>query len=179
MVREQRSPLLDRRLTLHVTKTSNRRVMTWPEAAALARDLHSRGGTLVFTNGVFDLLHPGHIRYLAAARRLGDALVVAINSDRSVRTNKGDERPVIPEDERAELLLALACVDAVVVFGEETPHAVVTAIQPDILVKGADWGPDNIVGRDVVEARGGRVVRVELERGFSTTDLIRRVRALP
>lgn len=179
MVREQRSPLLDRGLSLGVTKTSNRRVLTWPEAAALARDLQSRGGTLVFTNGVFDLLHPGHIRYLAAARRLGDALVVAINSDQSVRTNKGDERPVIPEHERAELLLAVACVDAVVVFGEETPHAVVTAIQPDILVKGADWGPDNIVGRDVVEARGGRVVRVELEKGFSTTDLIRRVRALP
>jgi D-beta-D-heptose 7-phosphate kinase/D-beta-D-heptose 1-phosphate adenosyltransferase len=141
--------------------------------------LRAAGARLVFTNGVFDLLHVGHVRYLAQARALGDALVVAINSDRSVRTNKGDERPVIPEDERAELLLALACVDAVVVFGEETPHAVVTAIQPDILVKGADWGPDNIVGRDVVEARGGRVVRVELERGFSTTDLIRRVRALP
>lgn len=152
---------------------------SYDDAAAFARGIHARSGVVVFTNGVFDLLHPGHIRYLADARRLGDALIVAINSDRSVRANKGDERPVIPEGERAELLLALACVDAVVIFDEETPHAIVTAIQPDILVKGADWGADNIVGRDVVEARGGRVVRVELAKGFSTTDLIRRVRALP
>jgi D-beta-D-heptose 7-phosphate kinase/D-beta-D-heptose 1-phosphate adenosyltransferase len=153
------------------------RVLTQSDAQAFAQAIQSRGGVVVFTNGVFDLLHPGHVRYLQEARRLGDALIIGVNRDRSVRANKGDERPIIPEAERAELLLALRCVDAVVFFDEDTPHAVVSAIQPDVLVKGADWGPDNIVGRDVVEARGGRVVRIELAEGFSTTDLIRRVRA--
>ena len=133
---------------------------------------------MVFTNGVFDLLHPGHVRYLRDARALGDALIVAINSDRSVRVNKGAGRPVNPQDERAELLLALEPVDAVTIFDEETPHAIVSVIQPDVLVKGADWGADNIVGRDVVEARGGRVVRMELSPGFSTTALLDKVRAL-
>ena len=149
------------------------------EAAAFARDLQARGGKVVFTNGVFDLLHPGHVRYLREARALGDALVVAINSDRSVRANKGPERPIVSERERAELLLALACVDAVVIFDEETPAAIVERIAPDVLVKGADWGPGNIVGRDTVEARGGRVVRIELTPGLSTTELVRRVRAHP
>ncbi len=142
------------------------------EAADLARAVHARGGTVVFTNGVFDLLHPGHVRYLADARALGDVLIVGINSDRSVRANKGPTRPINPEGERAEVLLALAVVDGVVVFDEETPHALITAVQPDILVKGADWGADHIVGRDVVEARGGRVVRVPLAEGFSSTRLI-------
>ena len=162
-----------------MTSVPSRRPATRSEAAAFARSVQARGGTVAFTNGVFDLLHPGHVRYLAEARHLAEVLIVAVNSDRSVRANKGEERPVIPEGERAELLLALQCVDAVTVFDEETPHAVISAIQPDLLVKGADWGPDNIVGRDVVEARGGRVVRIELARGFSTTDLIRRIRALP
>ena len=148
-------------------------------AAAFARDVQSRGGTVVFTNGVFDLLHPGHVRYLEEARELGDALIIGVNSDRSVRRNKGEERPIVPEGERAELLAALCCVDGVVVFDEETPHAIISAIQPDVLVKGADWGPDNIVGRDVVEARGGRVVRVQLSEGLSTTELIGRVRRVP
>ncbi len=107
---------------------------------------------------------------------MGDLLVVAINSDRSVRANKGPERPMTPEPERAEVLLALASVDAVVIFDEETPYDVIDRIQPDILVKGEDWGADAIVGRDVVEARGGRVVRVRLEPGLSTTELIRRIR---
>ena len=156
-----------------------RAVSTREAAAALARETQARGGLVIFTNGVFDLLHPGHVRYLDEARRLGSLLIVAINSDGSVRRNKGPERPIIPEAERAELLLALDCVDAVVIFDEETPHAIVSAVQPDVLVKGADWGADNIVGRDVVEARGGRVVRVELSKGFSTTEIIRRVRALP
>ncbi len=152
------------------------RVSSTDEAAAFAAGVRARGGVVVFTNGVFDLLHPGHLRYLADARELGDALIVAVNSDRSVRANKGPSRPINPEDERAELLLALECVDAAVIFDEDTPHQIVTRIQPDILVKGADWGPDNIVGRDIVEARGGRVVRIELEAGHSTTDLISRVR---
>jgi D-beta-D-heptose 7-phosphate kinase/D-beta-D-heptose 1-phosphate adenosyltransferase len=152
---------------------------SYDEAAAAADDARAGGERLVFTNGVFDLLHPGHVRYLEEARRLGDALIVGVNSDRSVRRNKGDERPILPEAERAELLAALRCVDMVVVFDEETPHAIISAVQPDVLVKGADWGPDNIVGRDVVEARGGRVVRVQLSEGLSTTELIGRVRRLP
>jgi rfaE bifunctional protein nucleotidyltransferase chain/domain len=155
-----------------------RTVSSAEDAAAFAARVRAQGGTVVFTNGVFDLVHPGHVRYLQAARALGDALIVAVNSDRSVRSNKGPDRPINPEDERAELLLALACVDAAVIFDEETPFAIISRIQPDILVKGADWGEDDIVGRDVVEARGGRVVRVELAPGHSTTELVRRARLL-
>jgi len=144
-------------------------------AAALARDIQGKGGTVVFTNGVFDLLHPGHVRYLRQARAFGQALIVGINSDRSVRTVKGSSRPINPARDRAEVLLALSSVDAVVIFDEETPHALVSTIQPDILVKGADWAADRIIGRDVVEARGGRVVRVELAPGYSTSELLRRI----
>lgn len=151
-----------------------------PTSVAAARDLAARvqgaRGLVVFTNGVFDLLHPGHVRYLQAARQLGGALIVGVNSDRSVRANKGPERPINPERERAEVLAALACVDLAVIFDEDTPHALISSIQPDILVKGADWGQHDIVGRDVVEARGGRVVRMELSPGFSTTTLIERTR---
>jgi D-glycero-beta-D-manno-heptose 1-phosphate adenylyltransferase len=146
-------------------------------ALALVSRVRVGGGTIVFTNGVFDLVHPGHVRYLQAARGLGDALVVGVNSDHSVRANKGPSRPLNPEAERAEVLVALQCVDCAVVFEEETPHALITRLQPDVLVKGADWADDNIVGRDVVEARGGRVVRMPLEAGFSTTELIRRASA--
>lgn len=126
----------------------------------------------MFTNGVFDLLHPGHTRYLAAARALGDLLIVGVNSDRSVRANKGPGRPVNPADERAEVLLSLASVDVVVVFDEDTPLTIITSLEPDVLAKGADWGPESIVGRDEVEAHGGEVVRLELAEGFSTTRLI-------
>ena len=146
-------------------------------AQALASRVQQAGGTVVFTNGVFDLLHPGHVRYLQDARRLGGALIIGVNSDRSVRAlNKAPERPINPELERAEVLAALACVDLAVVFDEDTPYALITQIQPDVLVKGADWGEQNIVGRDVVEARGGRVVRMTLSPGFSTTNLIERTR---
>jgi D-beta-D-heptose 7-phosphate kinase/D-beta-D-heptose 1-phosphate adenosyltransferase len=151
-------------------------VIARDQAAALAATLHAAGKTVVFTNGVFDLLHPGHVRYLQAARRLGDALIVAINSDRSVRAIKGPERPITPEAERAEILEALDCVDAVTLFDEDTPLEVITAIQPDVLVKGADWAEDAIVGRDVVEARGGRVVRVAVEQGHSTSEIVRKIR---
>jgi len=150
--------------------------MTRDEAAALVDRLRAAGRTVVFTNGVFDLLHVGHLRYLQQARELGDALIVGLNSDRSVRANKGPSRPVTPEAERAEILEALACVDGVVVFDQETPHDLIAALQPDVLVKGADWAEDAIVGRDIVEARGGRVVRVPLEAGHSTTALIDRVK---
>jgi D-beta-D-heptose 7-phosphate kinase/D-beta-D-heptose 1-phosphate adenosyltransferase len=125
---------------------------------------------------VFDLLHPGHVRYLQAARREGDVLIVGINSDRSVRGNKGPSRPIMPEHERAEVLEALECVDAVVVFDDETPAAIINHLQPDVLVKGADWAADAIVGRDTVEARGGRVVRMPIEAGWSTSAIIERAR---
>ena len=157
-------------------KTTPKRVLTTSEAGAFARRVQAERGPLAFTNGVFDLLHPGHVQYLQQARALGSALIVALNSDRSVRAIRGPERPVNPEGERAEVLLALGCVDAVVIFDQDTPREVIAVIQPDILVKGADWGPDAIVGRDVVEARGGRVVRIALTPGLSTTELIRRVR---
>jgi rfaE bifunctional protein nucleotidyltransferase chain/domain len=151
-------------------------VKTRSEAAALARTLQSQGKTVVFTNGVFDILHPGHLRYLQQARALGDALIIGLNADASVRRNKGPERPINPEAERAEVLEALECVDAVAVFDEDTPAEIIRAIEPDILVKGADWAADAIVGRDTVEARGGRVVRVPVEQGYSTTAIIERIR---
>lgn len=153
------------------------RVLSAADAADVAERVRALGGRLVFTNGVFDLVHPGHVAYLRSARALGDALIVGLNSDRSVRFNKGAERPINPEAERAEILLALEMVDGVVIFDEDTPFETIRRIQPDVLVKGADWGPDSIVGRDLVEARGGRVVRIDLTPGVSTTDLIARIRA--
>ena len=126
---------------------------------------------------MFDILHPGHVRYLRDARALGDLLIVGLNSDRSVRAlAKAPDRPINSEHERSEVLAALASVDAVVVFDEDTPHEIITALQPDILVKGADWGENAIVGRDVVEARGGRVVRIALAEGYSTTAILNRIR---
>ena len=157
---------------------SNRVACSLEAVVAFAQDLRRTGRRLVFTNGVFDLLHPGHVRYLRAARAEGDALIVAVNSDRSVRANKGQERPIVPEQERAELIAALWCVDAAFVFDEETPDRVIRAIQPDVLVKGADWATDAIVGRDVVEQSGGRVVRAPIEKGYSTTEIIEKVRRL-
>ena len=154
--------------------------MTTSDAFGLVERARAGGKTVVFTNGVFDILHPGHTRYLRDARALGDLLIVGINSDRSARAlGKAPDRPINTEAERAEVLSALTAVDAVVVFDEETPHEVITLIQPDILVKGADWGENAIVGRDIVEARGGRVVRMSLAEGYSTTRFIERVRNLP
>jgi D-beta-D-heptose 7-phosphate kinase/D-beta-D-heptose 1-phosphate adenosyltransferase len=152
--------------------------VTLSEAARFVEELRHAGKQVVFTNGVFDLLHPGHLRYLQHARNLGDALIVGVNSDRSVQVNKGADRPITPEKERAELIAGLDCVDAVVVFDEDTPHELIGQLQPDVLVKGADWAEDAIVGRDVVEARGGRVVRVDVEPGYSTSAIIEKVRAL-
>ena len=151
--------------------------MTFTELAAFITRLRAAGRTIVFTNGVFDLLHPGHVRYLQHARTLGDALIVGVNSDRSVRANKGPGRPITAEAERVELLEALACVDAVVVFDEDTPHDIISAVQPDVLAKGADWAEDAIVGRETVEARGGRVVRVPIEAGYSTTAILAKIRS--
>ena len=142
------------------------------------RDARASGLRIVFTNGVFDLLHPGHLRYLQAARSHGDRLIVGINSDASVRRNKGAGRPITPEGERAEVLAALECVDAVAIFDDDTPAEIVRRVQPDVLVKGADWPADEIVGRDTVEARGGVVIREPVEEGHSTSAIIARVRGL-
>jgi rfaE bifunctional protein nucleotidyltransferase chain/domain len=151
--------------------------MTRAEAAAFVERQRAAGKRVVFTNGVFDILHPGHTRYLREARSLGDALIVGLNADASVRRNKGPARPINPEEERAEVLAALESVDGVVIFDEDTPAEIIEAVQPDILVKGADWADDAIVGRETVEARGGRVVRVPVEKGFSTTSIIEKVKA--
>lgn len=152
------------------------RIVTQQQVRELVDRLRSGGQRIVFTNGVFDLIHPGHIRYLQAARALGDALIVGVNSDESVRRNKGPERPINPEQERAEIVAGLACVTAAVIFDDDTPAEIIRLVQPDILVKGADWPADQIVGRDTVEARGGRVVRVPVEEGFSTTAIVERVK---
>ena len=152
-------------------------ILTREQASEFVARERGQGHAIVFTNGVFDILHPGHIRYLKEARSLGDVLIVGVNSDRSARAQgKAPDRPINPESERCEVLAALACVDAVVVFDEDTPHEIIQAIQPDILVKGADWGENAIVGRDTVEARGGRVVRIKLAEGYSTTEILRRIR---
>ena len=150
-------------------------VLSLGGAITLATDLRHNGQVVAFTNGVFDLLHPGHVRYLQAARHEGDALIVGVNSDRSARGNKGPSRPITPEAERAEILAALACVTAAVIFDEPTPAEIIRALRPHVLVKGADWPADQIVGRDTVEADGGRVVRVEVEPGWSTTAIMARV----
>jgi D-glycero-beta-D-manno-heptose 1-phosphate adenylyltransferase len=150
-------------------------VLTPDQASAWVRQLRQDSRRVVFTNGVFDILHPGHVRYLQDARGYGDALIVAVNSDRSVRTVKGEGRPIVPEAERAEVVAALAAVDAVVVFDQDTPHQIISFLQPDVLVKGADWPSDRIVGRDIVEARGGRVVRVPVAEGYSTSAIIGKI----
>jgi len=154
------------------------RVLTWKQVDASVRTARAAGLRVVFTNGVFDLLHPGHVRYLEYARNLGDMLIVGLNADASVRRNKGPGRPITPENERAEVLAALECVDAVVIFEQDTPAEIVRLVQPDILVKGADWAADQIVGRDTVEARGGRVVLVPVEQGHSTSAIVERIRGL-
>jgi D-beta-D-heptose 7-phosphate kinase/D-beta-D-heptose 1-phosphate adenosyltransferase len=142
----------------------------------LAEVRHRReaGQSIVFTNGCFDLLHPGHVRLLRQAAALGDYLIVGINSDASVRRLKGETRPINPEDARAEILGALECVDAVTVFGDDTPQDIIDAIVPDVLVKGGDYRPDEVVGRETVEAAGGRVVLIPLVEGHSTTGMVNR-----
>jgi len=146
------------------------------QAADRRRSLAEAGRTLVFTNGCFDLLHPGHLRYLAEARSLGDFLLVGLNSDRSVRALKGPDRPILDEAVRAEMLAGLAAVDAVTVFDQETPLELITLLEPDVLVKGGDWPPDQIVGAGVVQGRGGLVRSLTLAEGFSTTALLALIR---
>jgi len=138
--------------------------------------LKSRGKKIVFTNGCFDILHPGHTRYLFSAKELGDYLIVAVNSDRSVSAIKGAGKPIVPQEERAELLAALSCVDGVVIFHEDNPLKVIKYLMPDILAKGSDWEDDEIIGADVVKKSGGKVRRIEYVYGFSTTEIINRIR---
>ena len=141
------------------------------------QSLKKGGKKIVFTNGCFELLHVGHVQYLQAARAEGDILVVGVNSDHSVRRIKGPRRPVVPENERAEVLASLACVDFISLFDEPDPLAMISSVLPDVLVKGADWAEDAIVGKDIVEAHGGRVVRITLTQGASTTSIIEKILA--
>ena len=154
------------------------KVTTRDELVSLLAERRQRQQRVVFTNGCFDLMHIGHVRYLQAARNLGDLLVVGVNSDGSVRAlSKGPDRPIVPDVQRAEVLAALACVDYVIIFSEPDPGALIAALQPDILVKGGDWPLDRIIGRETVEARGGRVQTIPLVPGVSTTTLVQRIRS--
>ncbi len=152
-----------------------KKIKSLDEMLQIRSRLRSEGKRLVFTNGCFDLLHVGHVRYLNQAWALGDALVVAVNSDRSIREIKGEGRPIVPEAERAEVLAALGCVDYVFIFDDATPQQVIDSLVPDVLVKGADWGISEIVGRESVERAGGIVRNIPLVEGASTTSLVRRV----
>lgn len=154
------------------------KVKTSAELIPLLAILRASGGKIVFTNGCFDILHPGHTRYLETARSLGDALVVALNSDSSVRGIKGNKRPINSQADRAETLAALTAVDFVTIFDEPDPYRIISELQPDVLVKGGDWPIEKIVGRDIVQARGGRVVAVPYVTGASTTGLIEKIVSL-
>lgn len=150
------------------------KVLTRSELKRRLQRARRDGKRLVFTNGCFDLIHPGHVRYLRAAKRLGDVLVVALNSDSSVRRLKGPGRPLVPQRDRCEVMAALEMVDYVTLFSEDTPYQLIKAVEPDVLVKGGDWKPDQIVGADIVRARGGTVWSLPFARGYSTTKLVRK-----
>lgn len=153
-----------------------KKILSLEQLLGVRQGLRAAGQRLVFTNGVFDLLHVGHVRYLAQARSLGDALVVAINSDRTVRELKGNERPVINEDERAEILAALRSVSYVIIFDDISPRSTIAQVLPDVLVKGGDWGLNEIHGREEVEAAGGKVASLPFVNGSSTTGIIERMK---
>ena len=154
------------------------KVMTKKQLAPLLQQTRAQKKRIVFTNGCFDLMHIGHTRYLQAARALGDVLVVGVNSDTSVRSlNKAPDRPIVSEAQRAEVVAALGCVDYVILFDEPDPQGLIAALQPDVLVKGGDWAVERIVGREIVEARGGVVRTIPLVPGVSTTSLIQRIRS--
>jgi D-beta-D-heptose 7-phosphate kinase/D-beta-D-heptose 1-phosphate adenosyltransferase len=154
---------------------SLKKIHSLPGLKRIVARLQKEGKRVVFSNGCFDILHVGHIRYLAQARKMGDLLVVGLNTDRSVRAIKGDRRPIVPEKERAEVLAALEIVDYVVLFDEPDPLRLISALKPDILVKGADWPKDEIVGREVVEKAGGKVARIPLVPGSSSTNIIEKI----
>ncbi|MBP8979750.1 MAG: D-glycero-beta-D-manno-heptose 1-phosphate adenylyltransferase [Syntrophobacterales bacterium] len=152
------------------------KIVTKEQLKQRLRQLRAEGKTIVFTNGCFDILHVGHVRYLREAKKLGDLLILALNSDASVRTIKGEKRPLVPEAERADIMAALECIDYVVLFAEPTPRELIEYLQPDILVKGGDWAEDAIAGADFVKAAGGRVVTIPLTAGKSTTNIIAKIR---
>lgn len=158
--------------------STSQKVVSRGAAARWVKKLQAQGQRVVFTNGCFDLLHPGHVAYLEQARSQGEALMVGVNTDDSVRRlAKGAGRPVTPEADRARVLAALACVDRVVLFDEDTPLALITSLQPDVLVKGGDYQLSEIVGREVVEARGGQVLALPFVPGYSTTELLEHIRS--
>ncbi|OGD28919.1 MAG: glycerol-3-phosphate cytidylyltransferase [Candidatus Aminicenantes bacterium RBG_19FT_COMBO_59_29] len=156
-----------------------RKVYPLQRLIAIRRRLKRQGKQVVFTNGCFDLLHAGHVRLFHEAGKLGDVLIVALNSDSSVRRLKGPARPIFPLRERFEILAAIADIDYLTSFGEATPKKIIAALLPDVLVKGGDWGPDEIVGRAEVEAAGGRVARIRYFKGHSTSSIIRRIARSP
>ena len=162
-------------MEFRVARTRMNKILSQPALKRRLASLRRSGKRVVFTNGCFDLVHPGHIHYLRAARRLGDVLVVALNSDDSVRRLKGQGRPLVPERDRCEVVAALEMVDYVTTFSDDTPYALIKNLQPDVLVKGGDWQPDEIVGADVVRARGGTVCSLPYARGYSTTALVKRI----
>ena len=151
------------------------KVVTVDKLVSGLEEVRQADKKIVFTNGCFDILHVGHVRYLAAARSEGDLLVVGLNSDTSVRSIKGEGRPLVSQDQRAEVLASLVCVDYVVIFDESDPLRLIQMIKPDILVKGADWGEENIIGAEFVKSRGGNIIRAELVPEISTTRIIERI----
>ncbi len=157
------------------TRSPNEKIVTADEMVAIRERLREQGRTVVFTNGCFDLLHGGHLLTLNEAREAGDALIVALNSDKSVRGLKGETRPIIPQEERCEVMASFACVDYVITFDEPDPCNLLSRILPDVLVKGGDWAHDAVMGRDIVEANGGRVLRVPPREGRSSTNIIEKV----
>lgn len=159
----------------YTCRVSRAKIKTLEQLVGERRAMRETGKRVVFTNGCFDLLHPGHVRYLAEARGLGDALIVALNSDRAVRELKGPSRPILSEDERAEVMAALEAVSFVTVFDDVSPRDTIAALLPDVLVKGGDWGVDQIIGREEVEAAGGQVLSLPFVDGCSTTDVIARI----
>ncbi|MCF8118927.1 MAG: D-glycero-beta-D-manno-heptose 1-phosphate adenylyltransferase [Deltaproteobacteria bacterium] len=155
--------------------SSVQKIRSLEETRHLRQQLKNEGKQVVFTNGCFDILHPGHTRYLSSARDLGDFLLVAVNSDRSVAHIKGPKRPIVAEQTRAEVLAALACVDGVLIFDQPDPLRIIQSLVPDVLVKGGDWAEEEIIGADVVQKNGGKVIRIPFVEGFSTTQLIQTI----
>ncbi|MBM2838305.1 MAG: hldE, partial [Deltaproteobacteria bacterium] len=151
------------------------KIKSWDELKDIVDKAKKSGRKVAFTNGCFDLIHVGHTRYLQEAKKYGDIFIVAVNSDSSVRALKGDSRPIVHEDQRAEVLAALECVDYVTIFSELDPLKLITYLKPDFLVKGGDWAADSIIGKDVVEAEGGRVIRISVIEGAATTNIVQRI----
>ncbi len=162
------------RVTIHM----NKKIKSLKNLSLKRRSLRKKGEKVVFTNGCFDIIHFGHIAYLRKAKSFGDVLIVGLNRDSSVRRIKGRTRPIVPERDRAEVLSELTCIDYVVFFSEDTPYKVIKTLEPDILVKGSDWPLDKIVGRDILRSYGGRVKRVKLIKGKSTSNIIKRIKQI-